>query len=189
MTIIHKNRILIINSDDKMRQIYSDLFKKNSFDVLEAKDGVEGLEIATSEDKINVIFTGVIMPRMDGFQLVEALKEYPNTAEIPVVVSSNSGRKEDQERMKELGVVDFIVHGVTAPQEIVKRINTTINQGEYLLKIDSQELDAQRLVEEHNLPFDLKCSNCGTSLAFKARYGKSGKLTAQIICPNCGKEY
>jgi len=95
---IIQNKILIIDDDNEVRKQYVDLFRKNDFEVLEAKDGVEGLNIVKAEEGIDVIFTGIIMPRMDGFKLISILKEDKMTANIPVVVNSHLGKEEDKEK-------------------------------------------------------------------------------------------
>ncbi len=189
MTAGKSNKILIVDDHEETRQMYAEVFRDKGFEVLEAKDGVEGLDIATSGDDINLIFTGIIMPRMDGFQLIESLKEHTHTAGIPVVANSHLGREEDRIKMSELGAKDFIVRGVTTPAEAVQRVNQVMNQGEYLIKADFLGLEGQKFIEDFKLPEDGKCLNCATDLAIKVKYGKEKKLRGKIICPNCSKTY
>jgi len=68
-----QKKIIIVDDDDETRTAYAEIFRNKGFKVLEARDGVEGLDIATSEEGIDAIFTGIVMPRMDGFQMIEAL--------------------------------------------------------------------------------------------------------------------
>ena len=103
-------KILIIDDDDTIRESYALKFRQEKFEVISAKDGVEGLDLAHKE-KPDIIFTGIIMPRMTGFELMGALSKEVSTSEIPVVISSHLGRKEDDQRAKELGAKDFIIHG------------------------------------------------------------------------------
>ena len=186
---IIQNKILIIDDDNEVRKQYVDLFRKNDFEVLEAKDGVEGLNIVKAEEGIDVIFTGIIMPRMDGFKLISILKEDKMTANIPVVVNSHLGKEEDKEKMRELGAKDFIIRGITSPMEVLKRINQVIKQGEYWLQLDPLKLSGQELIKDLELPEDFKCRNCGTDLSLKAKVDIQGKLAGKITCPNCKMEY
>lgn len=184
-----KKRVLLVDDDDEIRSMYEELLQRNGFDVIEAKDGVEGLDIATSDEKIDLIFTGIIMPRMDGFQLIQSLKEYTNTAKIPIIVSSHLGREDDRKKMDELGVRDFIVRGITTPVDIVKRVLQAINQGEYNLALKPIEYDGQRFADDHNLSPDFKCDNCGGELAINVKYFSSGEFRSYIHCPNCQKKF
>ena len=67
-------KILLVDDDETIRGMYDDIFKKEGFEVFEAIDGVDGLDKATKNIP-DVIFTGIVMPTMDGFQLMEALKK------------------------------------------------------------------------------------------------------------------
>ena len=177
--------ILLVDDDEEIRSMYADIFKNKGFKVLEANDGVEGLDIATKEQKIDLIFTGIIMPRMDGFQLIQSLKEYTETAEIPVVVNSHLGREEDRKKMLELGAKDFIIQGVTSPNDVLMRIVQVIGQGEYLIAIDPLELDGMKFIEDNKLSANFKCPQCARALAFKLKYHKDNSFRAWVVCPNC----
>ena len=101
-------KILIVDDADVIRETYAQIFKQKKAQVISAKDGVEGLDLATKEMP-DVIMTGIIMPRMDGFQLIKALKENVQTSEIPIAILSHLGREDDRKKAEELGIVNFIV--------------------------------------------------------------------------------
>lgn len=185
----NENKILIVDDDDSIRETYVHLLKQNGFEVLEAKDGVEGLDIATSKTGIGLIFTGIIMPRMDGFQLIQSLKEYSNTANIPVIVNSHLGREEDRKKMEELGAKDFIIQGITTPADTMKRILQALNKGEYRLAINPLGLDGQRFAEDHKIPVNYKCENCGAELAVNLKYFRNNQFTSYVFCTGCEKKY
>lgn len=188
MTNQTNKKILIIDDDDEIRGAYVDIFKGKGWKVYEAKDGVEGLDIATSEEEIDVIFTGIIMPRMDGFEMIKALKERTTTANIPIFINSHMGREEDRMDAEKLGVKDFIVQGTTAPVEAVQKIIYQTSGKSYKLKVDPYELDAQSIINDMKFPEELKCNNCGSQLAIEVTPDKDS-LKAQMICPNCGEKY
>lgn len=85
-------KILLVDDDEMIRGIYSEVFRNNGFEVEEARDGLEGLEKARSIIP-DIIFTGIIMPKMEGFDLMEALKKNVATSQIPVFISSHLGRE------------------------------------------------------------------------------------------------
>ena len=63
-------KMLLVDDDVDTQSLYAEVFRAAGFEVREAKDGLEGLDMATAE-RPDVVFTGIIMPRMDGFALTE----------------------------------------------------------------------------------------------------------------------
>ena len=183
-----KIKILIADDDKEIRQMYTEIFESNNFDVIEAKDGVEGLDIATREMP-DVIFTGIIMPRMDGFMMTEALKKNVQTGKIPVVFLSHMGREEDRQKAMSLGARDFIIRDETPPVQVVKRINDIFFGHEgYYIDFDSISADAQKLMKDANIKNDFRCENCNGKLVLKLKIKntKNRNFDAELICPSCG---
>ncbi|MFA6383252.1 MAG: response regulator [Parcubacteria group bacterium] len=184
-----KIKILIIDDDDATRSLYAEVFKRHGFDVAEAVDGVEGLDKA-SINIPDVIFTGIIMPRMDGFALMEALKKNMVTSSIPVAVSSHMGREEDQKRAKELGAGDFIPRDMNTPNEVVERIKVMLNLAKYKIKFYTDELDALKLAQDMHLNEKFQCASCGGEaiLSLHLKEVASHEFIAKFVCSKCGKE-
>lgn len=155
-----KKNILIIDDDQDARAMYSQLFRKAGYKVQTAIDGLEGLELAQKQHP-DVIFTGIIMPRMDGFAMVRALAEHEQTSEIPVVMNSHLGRSEDRKQADALDVKDFIVRGMVSPQEVIERIGALVSDTEeFLIEPDIYARDAAKLAKEMGLMGNaLQCSN------------------------------
>ncbi len=181
-----KIKILVVDDDDLMRETYVEVFKQKSFEVIEAIDGLEGLDKATQEIP-DVIFTGIMMPKMDGFSLKEALAKNVVTASIPVVMSSHMGREEDRERANQLGVKEFIVKGMITPNQVVTKIKNLFSAGEYKIKFYTEDLDAQRLSEDLGLSSNFGCPQCSQEmvLALNIENKEKHQFSAQLICPNC----
>ncbi len=182
-----KIKILIVDDNNDIRDIYAEVFRKENFDVIEASDGLEGLEKA-NEKVPDIIFTGIIMPRMDGFSMMEALKKNVTTSKIPVAISSHMGREEDRKRAEELGAKDFIVRGETSPIQALERIKSLfINEG-YNVEFNRNSLDSAKLAKELNTSQDFKCAKCNTDLVLRMQINnsKEGILNARLICPKCG---
>lgn len=177
-------KIIVIDDDDEMRGLYAEVFRGNGFNVREAKDGLEGLEMINQE-KPDIIFTGIIMPRMDGFTLVETLKKNVVTASIPVVFSSHLGREEDERRAKEIGVKKFIVQGMVPVNEVVRTVKSLLSTSEYFVSIDPRSLDAQKFAREFGLNADFLCNeNGGQRLALKlsVKDARSRTFEAELVC-------
>ena len=185
-----KTKILIVDDDLTLRNIYAEIFRRNDFDVLEASDGVDGLDIATKELP-DIIFTGIIMPRMDGFSLKEALAKNVSTANIPVVMNSHMGREEDRTRAMALGVKDFIIQGMVTPKEVVEKMKVMLGNSAkgYKIRLNSSELDAQELASDLDFNSNFLCKNCASDLILEMviKDVRSHEFAGKIICPNCGE--
>jgi DNA-binding response OmpR family regulator len=175
--------ILLIDDDRDSRELFAELLRSEGFDVREAEDGLDGLQKVT-ESVPDIILSGIIMPRMDGFGLVEALKRNMATAHVPVIFLSHMGREEDRVRAMELGVKDFFVTTMTPPREILGRIDILSSHSEYLIVPNPRELDAQKLAQDLNLNLDFLCSDGGEKLAFRLRLKDpdSRRFEAELIC-------
>ena len=178
-------KILIVDDDDIIRDTYVQIFKQKKAEVISAKDGVDGLDLATKEMP-DVILTGIIMPRMDGFQLIKALKENVQTAVIPIAILSHLGREEDRKKAEELGIVDFIIQGSVTPNELVDKIkNMTHTEGSFKLSFDPYAWDAPRFAETLDGK-NLNCPNCQEKLIMEVTLKKEGRGFDGILkCPKC----
>ncbi len=181
-----KRKILLVDDDIPTREMYANVFKSTGFDVIEAEDGLEGLDMAIKELP-DVIFSGIIMPKMDGFQMMEALKKNVATASIPVLISSHMGKEEDRQKANTLGARFFVVRGFSTPKEVVENVNSLFLGGnEYRLEVDDYSLDAQKLSHDLGLN-NLKCPECGDKLVVKLIVGENKQdIKANLICPSCG---
>ncbi|PIP26842.1 MAG: hypothetical protein CO140_02000 [Candidatus Moranbacteria bacterium CG_4_9_14_3_um_filter_40_7] len=179
-------KILLVDDDEEIRSMYAEIFKKEGFEVSEAVDGVDGLNKATKNIP-EVIFTGIVMPTMDGFQLMEALKKSVATSSIPVVISSHLGREEDRKKAQELGAKEFLVRGFYTPNEVVEKIRAIFESKEYKLKFSATELDAKKIIQDAHFNENFKCSNCGAELILliKPVNFQNSEFTTKFVCPKC----
>lgn len=181
-----KIKILIIDDDEAMRTMYAEVFRKHDFEVEEAVDGVEGLDRAT-KNVPDVIFTGIIMPRMDGFALMDALKKNVATSNVPVVISSHMGREEDKNKAQKMGAKDFITRDFVTPNEAAERIMAIFKVEKYRLKFSPGELDAAKLAKDMHFRNNFQCANCGGQLvlAIKLKDVQAKEYSAKFICLQC----
>lgn len=183
-----KQKILIVDDDNNTREVYVDVFKGAGFDIIEAKDGIEGLDIATKEIP-DVIFTGIIMPRMDGFDMMESLKKNVATANIPIFICSHMGREEDQQRANVLGAKGFYVRDFTTPREVVKKIKTFLSGGKiYKMDFSESNLDAKQLARDLSIDDNFQCFECSEKMVLELGLikGKERIFEARFVCPKCG---
>ncbi len=183
-------KILVIDDDQETRDMYADILREAGFQVAEAQDGLEGLDSATRETP-DAIFTGIIMPRMDGFTMMEALKKNVATSSIPVIVSSHMGREEDRQKAVALGAKDFIVRYLTSPKEAADRIRHIFESAgsAFFVDFDAYAMDAQKLARESGINDDFQCMNCSQKMSLKlTSVPDSGDFKAKFVCQNCGWE-
>lgn len=182
-----KIKLLIVEDDEIMRETYVEVFKKEGFEVIEAIDGIEGLDKATKNIP-DIIFTGIIMPRMDGFALKDALAKNVATTNIPVIMSSHMGREEDRIKAGQLGIKEFIVQGMISPIEVVEKVKAMFGSGKYVIKFSPNEMDAGKLAQDFRFSPKFECKNCYKSLTLllKPSNIEKGEFSAKFICPNCG---
>lgn len=180
--------ILIVDDNKDVRARYSDVFKNNGFAILEAEDGEAGFNVA-AEKKPDMVFTGIIMPKMNGFDLVERLRKNPETASIPVMICSHLGRREDKLKAQEMGIKDFIAMDFVPPIEVVRRARLLIEgEGtkEYFLDINETAMDAAKLTRDFNLPPYFQCEkHTGEKLrlVLSAEPENPKEFKAKFICP------
>jgi len=116
-------KVLIIEDDRFLSKIYASKLSKEGIEADFALDGEEGLEKAKA-GKPKLILLDLIMPKMDGFAVLEAMAADASLKKIPVIVLSNLGQDEDIERAKKLGAKDFLVKSDSSIQAVVEKIKT-----------------------------------------------------------------
>ena len=100
-------QILIVDDDENHRCILSNLLQSISFRTLEATDGVQGLQLAI-ENKPDLILLDLVMPNMDGFELMVRLQENPQTTSIPIIVSSARAFETERQQSLDAGAQSFL---------------------------------------------------------------------------------
>jgi len=114
-------KILIVEDDKFLRELISQKIAKEGYDVYEAIDGEEGIE-KIKEIKPDLILLDLILPGIDGFEVLTRIKEDIGTSEIPVIILSNLGQREDVERGLKLGAVDYMIKAHFTPGEIIDKV-------------------------------------------------------------------
>ena len=120
-------KILIIEDDETLSRMYQKKLEHDGFEVAAAYSGGEGL-IATSKEKPDLILLDIMMPAMDGFEVIKQLKRQEETKNIPIVILTNLGTSEifiDEAKM--LGVKNYLVKYKTSAQEVVETIKRELN--------------------------------------------------------------
>jgi CheY-like chemotaxis protein len=121
-------RVLLAEDDRFLRRAAESRLRQNGFTVLPAVDGEEALTVARAE-RPDLILLDLIMPKLQGFEVLKALKQDPATAAIPVIVLSNLGQDEDLKQAMELGAVAYFIKAHLSLQDLVQRVAQTLATG------------------------------------------------------------
>jgi DNA-binding response OmpR family regulator len=116
-------RILICDDDPVILRLLQVNLELEGYEVLLAHDGEEAYEVAVKEGP-DLVILDIMMPRMDGYQAVEALKENQTTAPIPVVFLSAKAQQSDIDRGMRHGVADYLTKPFDPSEllEVVQRL-------------------------------------------------------------------
>ena len=114
-------RILIVDDEKKIRGVIREYAEFNGFDVMEASDGMDAVNLC-KDNEYDIIIMDVMMPKLDGFS---AVKEIKKTSDIPVIMLSARGEEYDKLFGFELGIDDYIVKPFS-PKELMARINAIL---------------------------------------------------------------
>lgn len=117
--------VLVVEDDVFLRQLLTEKLKKEGFEVYEASGGEEALELIKKKLPMLVLLD-LVMPGVDGFQVLQETRKDPITQNIPVIVLSNLGESSDIERAKKLGVDDYLIKAHFILEEIVEKISQVL---------------------------------------------------------------
>ena len=117
-------RVLIIDDNDENLDLYRDLLQSINFSVSVARDGEEGLT-AFESSKFDLVITDLVMPKANGFEVIEAIRKGPQNSDIPIIVASASALAEDRSRSLDLGANRFFSKPIEIEQ-LVKSISVLL---------------------------------------------------------------
>lgn len=117
----NKVQILIVEDDPLMARLYSKVFTIEGYEVVMAEDGEAGLS-AVHKSVPTIMLLDVMMPKMNGLELLEKLKADPSTKKIPVIMLTNLAGQTDAEKAMTLGAVKYIVKSEYEPKAIVNMV-------------------------------------------------------------------
>lgn len=122
---MEKKKILLVEDDPFISEMYTTKFEHTGFDVEVAMTGKEGA-MKAKEWQPDILLLDILIPEMDGFEVLSHVKKDPATSRIPVVMLTNLGQKEDIERGSALGAVAYIVKAHFTPQEVVDKVKAIL---------------------------------------------------------------
>lgn len=118
-----KAKILLVEDDETLLEMYSLKLRDEGFNLLTATDGLTALDLALKERPV-VILLDIMMPKMDGFAVLIELRKDVGMKETPIVMLSNLGQQGDIDKGKELGATDYVVKASMTPTQVVEKIKS-----------------------------------------------------------------
>ena len=119
---MNMKKILIIEDDVFLQNLEANKLRKDSYEIITASSGDEALE-KIGEENIDLILLDLILPGIDGFDVLQKIKETESLKRVPVIVFSNLSEEKDVKRAKEMGAIDFMVKSNFSLNELAERIN------------------------------------------------------------------
>lgn len=116
-----RKKILIVEDEELLLEMYQEVFEKEGFDVVKATTGQEAVNVAIAE-KPNFVLLDILLPGDNGIYFLEQRKLQPALASIPVIAFSNFDDPNIKKNAFRLGIQDYLIKTNYTPQEIVKKV-------------------------------------------------------------------
>jgi len=114
-------KILLVEDDPLLVDIYTTKLRQSGFEVQVAEQGEKALA-AIEEGKPDLVLLDIVLPSMDGWDILRQVREIEKFRGIPIIILSNLGQKEDIERGIKLGATDYLIKAHFSPGEITEKI-------------------------------------------------------------------
>ena len=151
-----KIKILVVDDESRMRKLVKDFLEREGFEVLEAGDGMEAMEIFYEEKEIALFILDVMMPKMDGWQVCREVRQ---SSKVPIIMLTARSEERDELQGFDLGIDEYIskpfspkilvarveavlrrTHGIDA-SSVMDAGGIEIDKSAHMVKIDGKEID------------------------------------------------
>ena len=135
-------KILVVDDESRMRKLVRDFLVREGYNVLEAEDGVEAMDIFYEEKDISLLILDVMMPRMDGWQVCREIRE---SSKVPIIMLTARGEERDELQGFDLGVDEYISKPFS-PKILTARVDALVRRaymvdGSECINIGGIEID------------------------------------------------
>lgn len=121
-----KKSVLIIEDDEFLFDMYKTRFEVDDFNVHVARDGEAGLQALSEGLKPDIILLDIVMPKMDGIEVLSNIKNMSDCKDIPVLMLTNLGQKEEIDKALKIGALDYFVKANFTPSEVVSKVKNIL---------------------------------------------------------------
>lgn len=126
---MEKKKILIVEDDNFVAEVYIAKLAEMGYVAILAQNGEEGLE-ELKKNKIDLILLDILMPIMNGVEMLEEIKKRPEWKNIPVILLTNVGEKESIQKVRNLGVKNYLIKSHFTPAEVIEKIEAVFKENQ-----------------------------------------------------------
>ncbi len=130
-------KILVVDDESRMRKLVKDFLVKKNYEVIEAADGSEALDIFFDDREIALVICDVMMPKIDGWQVCKEIREY---SKVPIIMLTAKGDERDELQGFELGVDEYISKPFS-PKILVARVEAILRRSNVLEESERMEMN------------------------------------------------
>ena len=120
-------RVLFVEDDPTVAQMYRLKLELDGYQVIMAKDGEEGLRLANEVDP-DIVFLDIRLPKVDGFSVLEGLRSCIRTRHVPVVILSNYGEQDLVDKGLRLGALEYLIKSQTTPANLSRGVENWLRE-------------------------------------------------------------
>jgi DNA-binding response OmpR family regulator len=120
-------QILLVEDDTFLADIYKKKFEMEGFKISISDNGEKAL-VDIKKKKPDIVLLDVLLPKLDGFAVLEKLKKDAEVKDVPVILLTNLGQKDEVEKGLEMGAVDYLIKAHFKPSEIVDKVKKVLNK-------------------------------------------------------------
>ncbi len=148
-------KILVVDDESRMRKLVKDFLVRKNYEVIEAENGEQAVDLFFSDKDISLIILDIMMPKMDGWQVCKEIRQY---SKVPIIMLTAKGDEKDELQGFELGVDEYISkpfspkilvarveavlrRTVAADGEVIEIGGITLDKAAHLVKIDGTSID------------------------------------------------
>ena len=124
-----KKTVLIVEDDSFLSDMYQTKFSVSGYNVLLAQNGMQCLELLRSNTSApDIALLDIVMPKMDGLELLELLKKDDRTKNIPIILLTNLGQDKDVKKGLEMGADMYLIKAHYTPSQVVEKVEEILNK-------------------------------------------------------------
>jgi len=117
-----KKKILIVEDDSFVMDIYQTKLGQSGYDVVGADNGLEALKKVKEEGPFDLMLLDIVMPYMDGLEILKKIKSDEKNKNLPIILLTNLSQKEEVDKGLELGAKDYLIKSHFTPSEVLEKI-------------------------------------------------------------------
>ena len=155
-----RTKILVVDDESRMRKLVKDFLQKNNYDVVEAGDGSEALDIFFEQNDIALIILDVMMPKMDGWQVCREIRAY---SKVPIIMLTAKSDERDELQGFDLGVDEYITKPFS-PKILVARVEAILRRSNLL---PNEDIISAGGIELNKSAHQVKIDGKDIELSFK----------------------